>query len=236
MPSPDHRASPLATRNRAAQLESDLIFDLAADNAQLRAALTAAEGAGVRRELITQELTHRIGNLLAVVGAIARKTLQNTDPVAVKDFTARLNALAAAQRILIDSETSAAMLADVVTAALAAHVEDRLRIAGPDVQLDGRRAHALTLALHELATNAAKYGALSVDGGWVEVEWSDAGGQLDFHWRERGGPAVTTPTRSGFGSQLITINLGAAFSGEVTLNFDTSGVECRLQAATQPAV
>ena len=206
------------------------IFDLAADNAYLREALAVAEGAGVRRELITQELTHRIGNLLAVVGAIARKTFRDADPVAVEDFAARLNALAAAQRILIDSETSAAMLGEVVAATLGAHVIDRCRIAGPDVQLDGARAHALTLALHELATNAAKYGALSVDGGWVEVEWTKAGDQFDFHWRERGGPAVTTPTRSGFGSQLITHNLGAAFAGDVTLSFDADGVECRLQA------
>lgn len=216
-------------------LEPEVLIDLAAENASLRAALAASESAGVRRDLITQELKHRIGNLLALVHAIARKTFEGADAVRVAEFAARLEALAAAQAVLIDSETRAAMLTEVVRSALAALCaeKDRCRIHGPEVPLNGRRAHALTLALHELATNASKYGALSVGGGWVEVVWTDVGGELDFLWREHNGPRVSEPTRRGFGTRLITSNLGAAFSGQVELRFKESGFECRLSASTQ---
>ncbi len=189
----------------------------------------------MRRDLITQELKHRIGNLLALVQAIARKTFDGADAARVADFSARMAALAAAQALLIDSETRAAMLTEVVRSALAALCaeEDRCRITGPDIPLSGRRAHALTLALHELATNASKYGALSVDGGWVEVVWIEVGGQLEFLWREHDGPRVREPTRRGFGTRLITSNLSVAFSGQVDLSFKEDGFECRLRAGDQ---
>ncbi|MBX9746335.1 MAG: sensor histidine kinase, partial [Hyphomonadaceae bacterium] len=195
----------------------EFLLDLAAENADLRAALVLAESAGIRRELITQELKHRIGNLIAVVQAIARKTFRDADAETVHDFTARLAALAAAQAVLIDAETQPAMLAQVVRDALAPHglAGDRYKVSGPDITLTGRHAHALTLALHELATNAAKYGALSVEGGVVDVVWSNANGELDFLWRERMGPVVATPTRKGFGSSLITNNLSMVFGGVV---------------------
>jgi two-component sensor histidine kinase len=211
----------------------EVLIDLVADNAQLREALAVSEGAGVRRELITQELKHRIGNLLTLVQAIARRTFANAEEASLADFTARLNALAAAQALLIDAETRAAMMSDVVRAALAGHCPegDRFTISGPDIALDGRRAHALTLALHELATNAVKYGALSIDAGRLDITWSVEGGQLDFLWREHSGPPVTAPTRKGFGSRLITGNLSIAFLGEVDLDFKESGLECRLRGA-----
>ncbi len=211
----------------------EILIDLVADNAQLREALALLEGAGVRRDLITQELKHRIGNLLTVVQAIARKTFASADAASVVDFNARLRALAAAQALLIDSETQAAMLCDVVRGALAAHCTegDRCKISGPNLPLDGRRAHALTLALHELATNAAKYGALSIEGGWIEIVWTDSDGQFDFLWREHDGPPVTPPTREGFGSRLITTNLGVAFLGEAELRFNAIGLECQLRGA-----
>jgi two-component sensor histidine kinase len=213
-------------------LEPELLIDLEAENAVLRAALARSEGAGVRRDLITQELKHRIGNLLAVVQAVARQTFKEADAASVEDFTARILALGAAQKLLIDSETRAAKMAEVVRGALAPHCIDgeRATITGPDLPLDGRRAHGLTLALHELATNAAKYGALSVDGGWVEVVWTSIEGRLDFLWSEHGGPPAVASTRRGFGSRLITRNLGLAFRGEVDLSFRETGVECRLLA------
>jgi two-component sensor histidine kinase len=225
-----------ATRTRREQtaLEPDLLIDLEAENAVLRAALARSEGAGIRRELITQELKHRIGNMLAVVHAVARQTFKEADSASLEDFTARLLALGSAQKLLIDSETRTAMMADVVRGALAPHCIDgeRATITGPDLSLDGRRAHGLTLALHELATNAAKYGALSVDGGWIEVVWADVEGELHFLWTEHGGPPAAAPTRRGFGSQLITRNLGLAFAGKVDLLFKDTGVECRLLART----
>ncbi len=215
-----------------AQLEPEHLIDLVAENAGLRAALALAEGTSIRRELVSQELKHRIGNLIAVVQAIARKTFRDADAKCVEDFNARLSALAAAQAVLIDAETEPAMLLDVAKLALAAHISspERVTISGPDVALSGRQAHALTLALHELATNAAKYGALFVDDGKVEIAWTSQNGELNFSWRERGGPVVTPPTRKGFGSSLITLNLSTAFSGAVDLRFESSGVECLLRA------
>ncbi|MBK8840189.1 MAG: sensor histidine kinase [Hyphomonadaceae bacterium] len=213
----------------------ELAIDLEGDNALLRAALAKSEGAGERRELITQELKHRIGNLLAVVQAVARQTFSTADAASVEAFNARLLALAEAQKLLIDSETRPASLAEVVTAALAPHCSDgdRATITGPELALNGRRAHGLTLALHELATNAAKYGALSTDRGWIEIVWTIDAGQLAFLWREHAGPSVVTPARRGFGSLLITRNLGVAFGGKVDVQFHPTGLECRLLATTE---
>lgn len=218
-------------------LPPELAIDLEADNALLRAALARSEGEGVRRDLVTQELKHRIGNLLAVVQAIARQTFKDADADSVLDFSARLVALAAAQKLLIDSETRAAMMTDVVNDALAPHFPSgaRCSVSGPDVALDGRRSHALTLALHELATNAAKHGALSVDGGRVEVVWTVSAGELNFLWREHDGPPVQAPTRKGFGWTLINRNLAGAFAGKVDLAFKSEGFECRLKARVRAA-
>jgi two-component sensor histidine kinase len=229
------QVAPLETwRHVKREAEPDPLVELAADNVRLRAALAKAESAGVHRELITQELKHRIGNLLTVVQAIARKSFYAANAGDVDEFNARLTALAAAQNFLIDADTKPTKFYDVVKAALGPTCgDDRCKISGPELTLDGPRAHALTLALHELATNAAKYGALSVDGGWIEVSWSQTGTELDFLWREFGGPPVTTPTRRGFGSRLITNNLGIAFSGEVEVTFNRAGVECRLRSHNQ---
>lgn len=213
-------------------IEPEYLIDLVAENAGLRAALALAEDASVRRELISDELKHRIGNLITVVQAIARKTFRDADSASVNDFNARLSALAAAQALLIDAETKPATFLHVVRQALAAHASNdaQFTVSGPEIVLAGRQAHALTVALHELATNAAKYGALSSASGTVEIEWTDEGGQLTFVWRERGGPVVSIPVRTGFGTSLVTVNLRAAFAGAVELSFDPLGVECRLQA------
>ena len=210
----------------------DLEIDFEADNVLLREALARSVSAGVRRDLVTEELKHRIVNLLSVVQAIARQTFREGDAESLADFSARLAALAAAQKLLIDAENAAAKLRETVMTALAPHCADgdRCTISGPPVALDGRRAHARTLALHELASNAAKYGALSVERGWIEVIWTSADEALDFRWREHDGPPVATPTRRGFGSRLITHNLAAAFDGAVDLTFKSAGLECRLQA------
>lgn len=166
-----------------------------------------------------------------MVAAIARKTFRDADAASLADFTARLGALASAQALLIDAETQPMLLADIVKDALAAHnVASRCSASGPPLTVNGRQAHALALALHELATNAAKYGALSIDTGHVDVTWSDADNAFDFLWTERGGPIVVTPTRRGLGSALITQNLESAFSGKVELSYEPRGVQCRLRA------
>lgn len=225
-------AEPRKRPDRGRYLAPELAIDLEADNILLRAALANSASADVRRDLITQELKHRIGNLLAVVQAIARHTFRNADVASVEDFNARLLALAAAQKLLIDSETRAASMVEVVTSTLAPHCAngDRAKISGPEIALDGRRAHALTLALHELATNAAKHGALSNDTGWIEISWTVADGSLSMTWREHDGPPVSPPNRRGFGSTLISRNLGMAFGGTADLDFHTDGLVCRLVA------
>ena len=219
------------------ELLDEPAIDLVADNALLRTALAGAERAGARSDIITAELQHRIGNLLAVVQAMARQTFRHSDPVRLSEFGARLNALGMAQAILIESETRIATLAEVVASALAPHGADgahgdRISVGGPEIPLEGRRAHALTLALHELATNAAKYGALSIEPGRVEITWTRTDDQLEFFWREHDGPPCAAPERKGFGSFLITRNLGVAFNGTVELDFHNPGLVCRLRAPT----
>jgi len=209
------------------------LLDLEAENARLRAALDRSNSADAQRVLVTQELKHRILNLLAVVQAIGRQTFRKADAAHVADFSARMVALGAAQNLLIESEVRDTLLTEVVAAALAPHCVDGIgcTITGPALRLDGRRAHALTLALHELATNAAKYGALSVEHGWIEITWTGDNDALVFLWREHGGPTVVAPARRGFGSQLITRNLAAGFNGKVDIAFPPSGVTCQLTAA-----
>ncbi len=212
-------------------IEPDVLVDLVVENADLRLALAVSEDAGIQRELVSNELKHRIGNLLTIIAAIARHTFRDTDAASVANFTARLSALAAAQNLLIDAESGPATLADVIKEALAPHaMGDRSSASGPIAVLSGRRAHGLALAIHELATNAAKYGALSVDEGFVEITWTVSGDVLELSWRERGGPPVTAPTRRGLGSTLIKENLEGTFSGTVELLYRTEGLECRLRA------
>lgn len=210
----------------------EIIVDFEAENAILRAALARSEGDTARRQLVTQELEHRIGNLLAVVQAIARHTFREADADSVQDFSLRLYALGEAQKLLISSESRPAMLVSVITAAVSPHCEvgELCTLSGPDIPLDGRHGHALTMALHELATNAGKYGALSVDAGWVEIAWSIDNGEFDFLWREHDGPPAAPPVRKGFGTTLISRNLGLAFGGAVSLDYLHSGFECRLRA------
>jgi two-component sensor histidine kinase len=223
-----------ARRSGRGYIPPELAIDLEADNVLLRAALAKSEGAGVRRELVTMEMQHRMGNLLAVVQAIARQTFRSADPAGLEAFSARLYALAAAQKLLIEAETQPASLRKVVTEGLAPHCPEgeRFAVSGPEIALDGRRAHALTLALHELATNASKYGSLSVDGGWVDIAWTNADGLFELVWREHGGPPVVVPTRQGFGSVLVSRNLGVAFGGEANLAFEPEGFSCSLRSSS----
>lgn len=213
-------------------LSPEVAIDLVAENAFLRSTLANAEGADAQRELLACELQHRIGNLLAVVLAIARQSFGPSDAANLQIFSARLQALSTAQKLLINSESRAATMAEVMKETLAPFglSDDRARQSGPHIALNGRRAHALTLAVHELATNAMKYGALSVDAGWIDITWSCHDDHLEFTWREHDGPTVMEPTHRGFGTILLTRNLAAAFGGSVDTDFKPSGYGCRLRA------
>ena len=198
--------------------------------------VTERRRAEERRRTLVNELNHRVKNTLATVQAIASQTFGRESAPIVDAFSARLIALSDAQDVLTREDWEGADLRDVVTAALSPHrghpAEDRFAVSGPPVRLDAPAALGLALALHELCTNAAKYGALSRPGGRVEVSWTldEAGRSLSFEWRESGGPLVQPPARRGFGSRLIERALADDLKGEARLHFNPAGLVCRLQA------
>jgi len=182
----------------------------------------------------TYEIRHRLKNMLAVIQAIANATLVDGVPLAEARtaFNTRLGALAKAHDILFNAGWTRADLAVIIREVLAPY--RGVRSKGPDVALGPKPALAFALALHELGTNASKYGALSVDGGYVDIAWklarTSAGDELRLRWRERHGPRVRPPTHEGFGSRLIRDNLASEFSGTVELEFQPDGVACTVCA------
>jgi PAS domain S-box-containing protein len=197
-----------------------------------------------QRDLLIHELNHRVKNTLAVVQSIAAKSLRDTRvPQDVRGaFEGRLLALAAAHDLLTKESWEAARLRTVVDAALRPfNLEHRIEVSGPDLRLRPQAAVSLTLALHELATNAAKYGALSNKAGIVKVSWDLSSGdapEFRLVWQERGGPEVTPPERTGFGSRLILKGLTGELGGPVGLDFLPEGVVCTIEAPVgnlQPA-
>lgn len=186
-----------------------------------------------QQQLLNGELAHRIKNTMSVVQAIAHQTLGKAeDQGAVIAFGKRLGALAAAHDVLTRDQWSSARFGEVAHAALASFGEDRFTVEGPDVTIGPRETLALTLMLHELATNAAKYGALTVPGGRVAINWMIRrdGDQdvLELNWEEQGGPPAAEPTQKGFGSRLI--RMGLTGSGGVTLNYGADGLAMRATA------
>lgn len=176
------------------------------------------------------ELSHRMKNTLAMVMAIARQTLRSIpDQAPVEAFNARLQALSTAHMALLQQHWTAAKISEVVRGVVGA-VEglDRFTISGPAVSLGARTTLSSSLLLHELATNALKYGALSAPTGRVAISWKVADEQLILEWRETGGPALTPPTHKGFGSRLI--QLGLIGTGGVELRYLASGFEADFSA------
>jgi PAS domain S-box-containing protein len=190
-------------------------------------------------EFLMRELAHRSKNLLAVVQAIAGQTARYSDSMDEFQtrFSERLHAMARAQDLLVARNWEGAQLSDLVRSQMAPFTEDvsaRIEMQGPEIDLRTDAVHSLTLALHELATNAAKYGALSVPEGRVAVSWqvTDGGADARFRmsWREHDGPAVTPPERKGFGHVVIADMVGNALRGQVELRFETSGLCWTLDA------
>ena len=185
------------------------------------------------------ELRHRLKNTLAVVQAIANATLASDVPMedARDAFNSRLNALAHAHDILFQSNWASVSLRTIIDRILAPYAKrgrNKIRAKGPEVSLAAKPALALGLALHELGTNAAKYGALSNDEGYIEIAWTLApdprGQDFRLRWRERNGPPVSPPRHTGFGTRLIKRNLAAEFEGEVELEYHPDGLECTMYA------
>ena len=181
-----------------------------------------------QQNLLTRELSHRIKNSMAVIQSIARQTLRDMPAPLAAAFTGRIQALAAAHDLLIEKGWLAANVKDLATRQLAV-VGGRVRLAGPDVTVSPILATSLGLVLHELVTNATKYGALSVPQGIVDLSWELAGDEgqrrVILTWQERGGPRVTPPDRAGFGSTLIERSLPGA---TVERRFEPEGLVCTI--------
>lgn len=208
--------------------------------------ITALKQSERRNALLARELAHRSKNLLTVVHAIATETLR--DGASAADFSerfgARLRALASLQDLARAGAGGGAPLGALVQAQLEPFVGPtggRVSAAGPEVRLTSAAGDCLAMALHELATNAAKYGALSTPQGRVAIRWRDertADGQRRFHmtWQESGGPPVTPPKRRGFGRKVVSRLAPAAVGGEATLDYACAGVTWTLVAPWQRVV
>jgi two-component sensor histidine kinase len=191
-----------------------------------------------RQEMVRGELQHRIKNLLAMVSAISVQTLRGDDIADRREaFNARLHVLAQAQDMLMLGATESAGIHDTIRRALAPHdgAVSRFGIEGPEFLMNPKQTLSMALSVHELATNAMKYGALSNEHGRVRISWTleeagDGSSRLFFTWREEGGPAVNDPASKGFGSRLISRVLAADFNGEVRINYPPRGVVCELTA------
>ena len=201
------------------------------------AEIAARKAGEAQRELLLGELNHRVKNTLATVQSIAAQTLREGKPLSETraDFEARVLALSQTHNLLTRSHWQGADLKEIVDLELApfrGQGAGRLHVAGEPAVLEPATALAVAMALHELATNAAKYGALSVPEGCVQVRWrihqQADDDRLHLDWIESDGPRVTPPTRRGFGTRLITTGLKRQLKGEVDLRFDADGVRCRI--------
>ena len=191
------------------------------------------------REHLMHEASHRLKNAFGMVQSVINQTLRKARSLEEghEVLSGRVRALANAQDILTRSNEGAMQIDAVVEAALLPHRtgEGRFVIDGPVAIISGRQSLGLSLALHELATNAIKYGALSGETGRVAIGWAiQSDGTFDFFWQESDGPAVTKPTRSGFGSVLIEKIVASYFDGSATLDFHHSGVVFRLTGSIAP--
>lgn len=192
----------------------------------------AARAAEAHGRLLVHELSHRVKNTLATVQSVAIQTLRSAATLEAfsQDFLARLAALAQTHDLLMQNQWHGADLLTMLELELMPYgraAGPRLTLQGDRLRLDPKTALALGMALHELATNAAKYGALSCPQGRLDVTWQrQPDDSLHIAWTEQGGPPVRPPARRGFGSRVIEHGLAYELQAEVRLGFDPSGVSC----------
>ncbi len=201
--------------------------------------ITDRKAAEERLLVLMREVDHRANNLLAVVQA----TVRLTEAATVEDFKVilegRIRALSRAHSLLARTRWTGVDLAQLVAdelAGLDGATAARVFMAGPSIRLDPAAAQSVAVALHELATNAVKHGALSQAEGAVDLRWRIAlDGRLDLTWRESGGPEVTQPSRTGFGSMVIQNTILRDLHGEVSFDWRPEGLVCRIKAELSPS-
>jgi len=184
-----------------------------------------------REHLLMREVNHRAKNMLSVVDAIARQTATRDPEHFVDCFSERIQALSANQDLLIKNAWHGVEIEDLVRAQLATFADligSRIALCGPKLRLNAAAAQAIGLALHELSTNAGKYGALSTDRGRVDVSWDAADDTFTIGWIEREGPPVSVPQRRGFGTTVIEAMAERSVGGAVDLDYAPSGLVWRL--------
>lgn len=186
------------------------------------------------RQLLVNELNHRVKNTLVVVQSLARHSLKGGGELGLAQFNERLLALAGAHDLLTRRSWEGADLGELVAEALQPYAT-QVSIEGPATPLAPNAAVALAMILHELATNASKYGALSTEAGRIQVSWTmESRTRLRLIWRERGGPPVKPPSRRGFGSRLITSSLRGDLSGASEFDYAPEGLTCVFRLQTPP--
>jgi two-component sensor histidine kinase len=184
-----------------------------------------------REQLLMREMNHRAKNMLGLVQAIARQTVTRNHEEFIERFSERIQALSANQELLVRDEWKGVETEDLVRAQLAPFADligSRIVVQGPDLRLKSTAAQAIGLALHELATNAGKYGALSTDTGRVDICWATDGDIFTMSWVERDGPPVSAPKRRGFGTVVMQEMAEDTVDGTVDLDYAPSGVTWRL--------
>ncbi|WP_164876171.1 PAS domain-containing sensor histidine kinase [Falsirhodobacter deserti] len=216
---------------------------IAVDNARLyrdaQLEIKQRRRAEEQQQLLINELNHRVKNTLAIVQSLAQQSFRGevSSDSALVTFRARLSALAAAHNLLTRRHWEKAHLSEILSSsvrATAGAASAQVTFEGPEVVVQPQTAVSLAMAVHELSTNAIKYGALSSDAGTITVTWkvskdSDRP-RLRLDWKEKGGPAVIGPTRKGFGTRMIERGLAAELQGKVVLEFPSDGLHCVIDA------
>jgi two-component sensor histidine kinase len=212
-----------------------LFAELIGSQLELEESLADQRKAVAHQDLLINELNHRVKNTLATVQSIAFQSIKNAQTLAHahERLESRLMALARVHDVLTQERWDSAELETIVQKAIMPFegVElQRFRLSGPPIRLPARQVLPLSMAIHELLTNALKYGALSEMSGWVAIQWSIAadGQTLTFRWSENDGPAVRPPSERGFGTRLIQRGLAQELGGSVDINFNPSGVTCAI--------
>jgi len=202
--------------------------------------VTARKQAEMRQALLVRELHHRVKNNLATVLAVANLSGRNAASIDEykHKFRDRIQSMARSHTLLTESAFQRASLRRIIANELEAYADttgERIYLDGPEIELPSEVAVSLGMAFHELATNAGKYGSLSVESGRLSVAWriteDESGRRLNLAWRESDGPAVTAPTRTGFGSRLLDNVITGQLHGRVSINFAPEGLTAKIEAA-----